>query len=882
VKNTKSIAISELVKLLHIKNGDNFVKEFISFFSTKRILSNVENKIGIKLIKIANSNNLVSNNIAKKLSKEIFEIDFEPDDAKKTTLNNYSRLNSTSVVKKLPYGKSYPKISVITPSYNQGQYIEETILSIINQNYPNIEFILIDGGSTDKTMDIVNKYSSKINYFVSEKDKGQSDALNKGFNLATGEILCWLNSDDQFAPGALEAVAMAFATHNVDLVIGVLEVYKNGIMTERHMTACSDGILPLSNLLDLDNGWNVGQFFYQPEVFFTKRIWNKAGGYIRTDCYYSMDYELWLRFAFNNAMLHVIGYPLAKFRIHDEQKTHEKSKFKAELVEVRNRFIVENKISNWTIKSDYEAKKLKILFINDNGFNYGAGIAHERIFNSFKISGSNVHQIILSDYIFNNNVFSSEKFHNDCFDLSPDLIIFGNTHGVLPDSIDYILKLTKSFPIIWVTHDFWIVTGKCPYVNSCNKYKTNCDSECPALHEYPIVKQDKISMMHISKKELFNSENFYILSNSDYSKRFILDSNCGVSKDRISVFNLGLDNNYYEVFDKSSARKIFGISPDRFVIAFSASSISDVRKGGLDLINILSELKEENLTLLIMGNIDYEFDFTELDVIKTGYLNDPLAVTAAMQSADIYVGLSKDETFGQVYIESAMAGTPSIGLNRSGVVNAISDGVTGKLITPEIKSIVSVLSDAIAGRGAFLEMKQWASVYARNEFSLEASYHSLFTALVELKIVEKLRIPFKISLAPISNFINSKYILNFNIGISNEEGPYPPTYTNKFRWLHGPISEIIFISMVDANFQFEFSFINPLFTLQDVIFTIDGFLIDSFSIKKNQESNFYIFKFNRRFSPGRHIFSFKTNNQLSSPTEVRRLSLILMDLNVKF
>ena len=91
----------------------------------------------------------------------------------------------------------FPKITIITPSYNQGQFIEETILSVINQGYPNLEYIIMDGGSTDNTVEVIKKYSDHINYWVSEKDKGQSNAINKGLHRATGDIINWLNSDDQ-------------------------------------------------------------------------------------------------------------------------------------------------------------------------------------------------------------------------------------------------------------------------------------------------------------------------------------------------------------------------------------------------------------------------------------------------------------------------------------------------------------------------------------------------------------------------------------------------------------------------------------------------------------------------------------------------------------
>src|SRR5687768_13083798 len=103
-----------------------------------------------------------------------------------------------------------PKISIITPSYNQGRFIEETILSVINQNYPNLEYIIIDGGSTDNTVEIIRKYEQHLAYWVSEKDGGQSEAINKGFKKATGDIVCWINSDDFFMPGALSKVADCF------------------------------------------------------------------------------------------------------------------------------------------------------------------------------------------------------------------------------------------------------------------------------------------------------------------------------------------------------------------------------------------------------------------------------------------------------------------------------------------------------------------------------------------------------------------------------------------------------------------------------------------------------------------------------------------------
>src|SRR5688572_2633651 len=122
---------------------------------------------------------------------------------------------SSSVVQ-----KKYPKISIITPSYNQGEYIEKTILSVLEQNYPNLEYIIIDGGSTDNSTEIIRKYADRITYWISEPDKGQSDAINKGLKLATGDIVNWLNSDDYYEPGALFKVAEAFNNPEVNVFAG--------------------------------------------------------------------------------------------------------------------------------------------------------------------------------------------------------------------------------------------------------------------------------------------------------------------------------------------------------------------------------------------------------------------------------------------------------------------------------------------------------------------------------------------------------------------------------------------------------------------------------------------------------------------------------------
>jgi glycosyltransferase involved in cell wall biosynthesis len=118
-------------------------------------------------------------------------------------------------------GLQYPKISIITPSFNQGKFLEETILSIISQKYPSLEFIIIDGGSTDESVEVIKKYGQHITYWISEKDNGQAEAINKGFEKATGEIITWLNSDDLYEKDALLTIGKMFAeSPDVDFIFG--------------------------------------------------------------------------------------------------------------------------------------------------------------------------------------------------------------------------------------------------------------------------------------------------------------------------------------------------------------------------------------------------------------------------------------------------------------------------------------------------------------------------------------------------------------------------------------------------------------------------------------------------------------------------------------
>jgi glycosyltransferase involved in cell wall biosynthesis len=186
---------------------------------------------------------------------------------------------------------SYPRISVVTPSYNQGAYLEKTILSVINQEYPNIEYIVIDGGSTDNSLDIIKKYEKYLKYWVSEQDRGQSHAINKGFSHATGDLLTWLNSDDYYMPGALWTLAtMAMANPEASAFVGTGRV----IDETGNIKYYKEPPQPIT--IETLYRWLNGGIFMQPSSIFRRTAWELVGP-LDENVHIAFDVDLWLRMA---------------------------------------------------------------------------------------------------------------------------------------------------------------------------------------------------------------------------------------------------------------------------------------------------------------------------------------------------------------------------------------------------------------------------------------------------------------------------------------------------------------------------------------------------------------------------------------------------------
>ncbi len=202
------------------------------------------------------------------------------------------------------------RISIVTPSFNQGKYIERTLLSVLSQSIPDLEYIVMDGGSSDETVDILKKYSSQLT-FISEKDRGQAHAVNKGLQMTRGEIIGWLNSDDIYYPDALKTVLDFFEKNpEIDIVYGKANhIDQNDLVLEAYPT----------------QKWNLKKFrqtcfISQPAVFFRRRVIEQYG-LLNEDLNFCMDYEYWLRTALYGARFFYLEKILAGSRLYPETKT---------------------------------------------------------------------------------------------------------------------------------------------------------------------------------------------------------------------------------------------------------------------------------------------------------------------------------------------------------------------------------------------------------------------------------------------------------------------------------------------------------------------------------------------------------------------------------
>jgi len=214
----------------------------------------------------------------------------------------------------IPGNGSWPSITVITPSYNQASFIEETIRSVLLQGYPNLQYIVMDGGSTDGSIEIIKKYSPWLSHWVSERDRGQSHAINKGFARSRGEVVTWLNSDDVLQEHTLLTIGQYFVENpTCEFLAGLSEI--RDVTGAEILWLVNDLPHSLSQLLE----YPLGRYLAQPSVFF-RRATLDAVGPLNEQLHYAMDLDLWLRMA-EHHRIEILPQKLSWMRRHDNAKT---------------------------------------------------------------------------------------------------------------------------------------------------------------------------------------------------------------------------------------------------------------------------------------------------------------------------------------------------------------------------------------------------------------------------------------------------------------------------------------------------------------------------------------------------------------------------------
>jgi glycosyltransferase involved in cell wall biosynthesis len=308
---------------------------------------------------------------------------------------------------------AWPKISIVTPSFNHGKYIEETIRSVLLQNYPNLEYIIIDGGSTDNTIEIIKKYEPWISYWVSEPDRGQSHAINKGLEKCTGYIFNWLNSDDYYYPDTFFQVATCFLNNPSATVISG---------RERHLQM--DGSTSIHNgTFIMDTALHTIEFveMAQPSTFFRTDCF-KSVGPVAENLHYIMDGEFWVRYLllYGQETFYKTEKSLVNFRLHNDSKTvqsavvyHFLFERSSIIVDLQRYVGVPETIVDYWIKEVYQTPTIYPL-------------NRQWKFNECKVSKRDVKCYFLKKYVVlqfqkNNKTFAywgtKQLLKNNCFDL---------------------------------------------------------------------------------------------------------------------------------------------------------------------------------------------------------------------------------------------------------------------------------------------------------------------------------------------------------------------------------------------------------------------------------------------------------------------------------
>jgi glycosyltransferase involved in cell wall biosynthesis len=589
----------------------------------------------------------------------------------------------------LPSGRPWPRISIVTPTYNQGKYIEETILSVANQNYYNVEHIVIDGASDDETPSILERYAQELAYCESRPDRGQSHALNKGFARATGEILTWLNSDDRLAPGALASVALAHDLTGADLFAGICELFGEAGTIVSHLTSCASAPLSLEDFLDeefMGEGWS----FYQPEVMFTRNLWERAGGCVDEGLHYVMDYDLWLRFAVAGARLQVIGRPIAQLRFHDQQKqtwpndAAAAARHAAEVKAVRARYAGKSSYASHFPHRRKELPRKNRLVVqsaDDTPLPYESRIALRRTMETLAYAGHDVVVSAPANDESQNEHASVEFSAMDAADVAlvPDI-------PLLDDSRRHDRARSVVTPFLWAG------------LSSTELVVTN-----PA---------------HVGAQPT------------------VLEAPAGVP------------THQFRPRDKAALRQRLGLCRRDRIIAVSPPSRPHADVAFNEIVKSVRALDRKRITVLAI-NCAKDVHFGLPNVVATGTICNENQLADWLAAADVYLAAAGSDAVRHYAVEAALCGVTAVGCRGSVVESAIINGVSGILVDPgdkdALERALSRLLDDVAYRDA---LGQWGRLAIEARQSYPASYYAIHRAFLHTGILQVWRDKISIRFGP--------------------------------------------------------------------------------------------------------------------------------------
>ena len=622
------------------------------------------------------------------------------------------------------------RFTLVIPIYNSGSFLEKTIRSIQFSNLENVEIIVSDGGSTDNTHEILDHYKELFNLIISEPDKGQSDAINKGFSRSTGELLGWLNGDDLLLPYALDFVRSQYLDlQKPNFMIGDAYMVEKDLSLISHKQYSEEKI-QFNNLLD----WSTNHLV-QPSVFFTKLAWSEVGPLDIND-HYAMDADLFLGLARKYGARHLKHPGLSYSVYHEECKTRgkqaesitqlaliqckhggfkEAKKSLDYLVQIHNEFKEAASLSVKSIQSIFDLK-IGIFSTFTSG---GAAIAASRSLSSlqrnnfaaqsyslFNPTPTDSHKVVrsnssaeslkdLQSLWYNNNIKPIIEDHNckarELFSISTSLADINHLlklskrfdvlhfHWVsgLVDS-NFLDKLPADKPIIWTLHDMHPFTGGCHYSEGCAKYSQDC-SQCHLLDYSSSIAHEQLILKAKSLQRLTNVQ---VIVPSLWLKNLAEQSIVFSGKTIHHIPNI-MPTDIFVPYDRVVSRVRLGLPTDKKLLLFGSDNIKNPRKGG-DILqkvaNLLSnDFEFDDIEIVFFGNGKLEIPFHSHSF---GHIEDPTKLAMIYSACDAFIFPSREDNAPMSVVESMLCGTPVIASTVGNVLELIdhkNNGYTVKI-----------------------------------------------------------------------------------------------------------------------------------------------------------------------------------------------------------